>query len=109
MTTSIEIQPNTPSQSFSITLEERSVDITISWNSRASFWSMSISENDSFLIRGIALKVGLNLLEQYNFELGALLVVDVTNSGLEANLSNINSSAFLIHFTQEEWDEQTVR
>ena len=102
MPSSIEILPNIPSQSFKITLEGKVLDMRVKWNSRMRFFTLDISEGANAYIKGLALKTGLNLLDPFNFGIGGLIVVDVTNTGLEMTLENVGTDVFLIHFTEAE-------
>ncbi len=102
MPNTIDILANTPSQSFNITLDGHNLNMQLRWNTRSRFWTLDIVEKNVFQIFGIALKVGLDLLEPFNFDIGALIVIDITNTNQEMNLNNVGSDSFLVHFTKEE-------
>ncbi len=73
------------------------------WNTRAQMWALSISdEDDNVIISSVGLRCGINLLSPFNFDIGGLYCSDVTKSGLEPTLDNINSEVYLIYISPDE-------
>jgi hypothetical protein len=99
----IPITAGVPSQNFRITLNGTSYHMTARWNSRASFWTLDIAdENETTVISGLALRSGVDLLEPFTFGIGQLYMYDATETSTEATLSNISSDVFLIYLTPDE-------
>ena len=90
----IPILAGTPSQRFSITLDDVSYYMAVKWNSRAGFWTLDIQdENQTDIVSGITLKKGNNLIDQYNTTLSEQLYI----YGVEPTFSNIGTDSFLIY------------
>jgi len=103
MSVQIPILANIPAQTFDISLDGISYNMTAKWNSRSEFWTLDIlDEDDNVIILGLCLKLGTFLLKQFNLNIGELIVVDDTNTGTESSLTNIGVSTSLVYFTQEE-------
>lgn len=103
MPSTIPIQPNVPSQSFSIVLDSVSYNMLAKWNSRSEFWTLDIfDDNQNVIISDIALKAGMNLLAPFNFNIGALVVVSASEAAMEMTLSNVGTEVVLLYLTNNE-------
>ena len=101
----IPITTGTPAQEFSITLNGTSYNMTAKWNSRASFWTLDIAdENKIAIVNGVTLKTGSDLLSPYNFGIGGLYVYNASDTEQEATLETIGVDAVLVYLTPEEND-----
>ena len=93
----IPITADVPAQTFTTVLSGVSYVFKAQWNERASFWTLDMQDEDGqMLIQDIALKCGVDLLSPFNFGIGKLFAVDLTESGQEATLSNIGIDVFIV-------------
>lgn len=103
MAVQIPIRANVSSQVFDITLNSLAYTLTARWNSRSEFWTLGIVDGDGVgLVKGLCLKLGARLLRAFNLDIGELIVIDDTNTGTEASLSNIGVTSRLLYFTPDE-------
>lgn len=103
MAVEVPIRANVPAQTFDIVLDGVSYTMVAKWNSRSTFWTLDILQEDqSSLILGVCLKLGARLLQQFNLNIGDFIMIDDTGTGQEASLSNIGISTRLVYFTSTE-------
>lgn len=103
MAKQVPIRANVAAQTFDITLDNVSYTMVAKWNSRSEYWTLDISDVDgNIFITGLCLKLGASLLVPFNFDIGELIMIDDTSTGLEATLDNIGVTSRLIYFTQDE-------
>ena len=104
----IPLTTGTPAQTFRITLNNISYSMDAKWNSRASFWTLDIAdENKVSIVNGITLKTGSDLLSPYNFGIGGLYVYNASDTEPDATLETIGVDAVLVYLTPEENDALT--
>lgn len=99
----IPLTTGSPAQTFRITLNGESYSMTAKWNTRASFWTLDIAdENQTAIVNGITLKTGSDLLSPYNFGIGGLYVYNTSTEEPEATIDTIGVDAVLVYMTPEE-------
>lgn len=96
-----------PSSIFEITLNSRLFRFQTKYNARGAldtipYWTIDITENDQSVVSGVVLVLGNNLLRQLNLGIGALVMVDRTDTGTEANENNLGDTAILLYYTPNE-------
>ena len=105
MAVKIPIRAELSTQTFDIILNSLAYTMTAKWNSRSKFWTLDIAdENDVTLILGLCLKLGVRLLRPFGLQIGELIIVDESNTGAEASLTNIGVTSSLVYFTPDEID-----
>ena len=99
----LEIPLNSePEQLFSIPLSGESFDIRITLNSRSSTWYISISQGDLTYVDGVALLGGVDIFKQYNIPIENAYVINIENSTIDADKTNLGTVAKLFILTDEE-------
>lgn len=99
----LEIPLNSePEQLFSITIGGEPFDIRITLNSRSSTWYISISQGNLTFVDGIALLGGVDIFKQYNIPIENAYVINVENSTVDADKTNLGTVAKLFILTDEE-------
>ena len=81
---------NDPAQVFVVQLGEKKLVFDIQWNDRNKLFSLTLSNDDTEqeYFHGVPLVLGTDFFEPYNYDIGTLILVDLTNLGTEANLEN---------------------
>jgi hypothetical protein len=98
----INIRNGVAAQKLNVDLEGRPVALTFTWNTRYSFFSMGVyDEDDNLLVNGIPVKTGVDLLSPYRFGLGGLIVSAPTLSE-EMTIDNVGITTFLVHVPADE-------
>ena len=106
MAKQIPIRAEVSAQTFDIVLDDVSYSMSAKWNSRSEYWTLDISDVDgNVIIIGLCLKLGAGLLSPFNFDIGELIMIDDTSTGLEASLDNIGITSRLVYFTQDELED----
>lgn len=85
---------NAPAQSFTVQLGEDKVFIEARWNSRNNRWSFDLYDDatrEPYFI-GQPIVLGQDFLDPYNFPLGALVAIDETGQGREADADTLGTS-----------------
>ena len=99
----LEIPLNSePEQLFSIALSGESFDIRITLNSRSSTWYISVSQGDLTYVDGVALLGGVDIFKQYNIPIENAYVINVENSTIDADKTNLGAVAKLFILTDAE-------
>lgn len=95
---------NDAAQSFVTQLGEFKLQFDIQWNDRSNQFSLTLINDDTqeIYFQGVPLLLGTDLLEPYNYGLGALMVVDTTNQRKEATLETFGVSSLLYWFDEQE-------
>ena len=95
---------NDAAQSFVTQLGETKLQFGVQWNDRSNQFSLTLVNDDTqqTYFQGVPLLLGTDLLEPYNYGLGALIMVDSTNQGKEATLETLGSSVLLYWFDEQE-------
>lgn len=89
---------------FSIRLENIDLIFIVKWNDRSSIWTVDIIDviTNAPLLYSIPLVLGQNLLEPYHFNIGAIIMVDTTNQGADANISDLGTRVKMVWFSASE-------
>ncbi len=95
---------NDAAQSFVTQLGEFKLQFDIQWNDRSNQFSLTLTDDDSKQVyfQGVPMLLGGDLLEPYNYGLGALVMVDTTNQSKEATLDTLGDSVLLYWFDEQE-------
>jgi len=90
-------------QRFVTQLGDTKYQFDIRFNDRSRVWSMSITDDASstLLVSGIAILLGQNLLAPFNLKMGALMVYDESNSGIDAGANDLGSRVNVYWFSQD--------
>ncbi len=103
-----EIVPltNDSSSLFNITLGENELNFQTKFNTRYNIWEVDIYDQvQTPLVYGVPLLLGSDVLAPYNLGLGSLVVVDLREEFLDANVDNIGSEVILSYFLPDELQE----
>jgi hypothetical protein len=76
----------------------------LQYNERSQIWTMNIMEevSKSFLIYGMPLVLGQELLAPYNFEIGRMVVFDKNKDGKDPTFTGFSADAVLVWFSADE-------
>jgi hypothetical protein len=76
----------------------------LQYNERSQVWTMNIMEDVSklFLIYGVPLVLGQELLAPYNFNIGKMFIADKNKDGAEPNFTGFTDDAVLVWFSPDE-------
>ena len=87
-----------PEQLFSISLSGTLYDIRVVYNTRQAIWSISIYDRTTSeaLVEGVALLIGVNILNQYNLPITNLYMVDTKQLNSDATSDNLGSDVRLV-------------
>jgi len=99
-----------PSQTFQVDLEGTVFTFRVIFNTRKQMWTMDIADADGVeLVSGIPLLLGANMVNQFNLDIGALVMVEDGDTGLDAGPDDLGTRVLLANVTQKELDnEQAV-
>lgn len=76
------------------------------WNVRDNSWRMTISKDDTVIISGVKLVVGILLLRAYALNIGDFFVFENSTSFIDPTRHGFTSAQFeLVYLTQEEANE----
>jgi hypothetical protein len=91
-------------QSFVTQLGLAKLKFDIQWNDRSNQFSLSLSNDETLqvYVYGQPLVLGQELLEAYNYGIGALLLVDTSKQGSEATLDDFGTRTKLYWFSEDE-------
>lgn len=95
-----------PAQSFVTTLDEIAIRFTIKWNDRSGVWTMDLFDNvtNDPLLYSIPLVLGQDLLEAYNLNIGAIIMVDTANQGIDAGVNDLGYRVKMYWLSMDELD-----
>ena len=100
---------NAPSSIFEITLNDRVITMQTKFNVRGSgidntlpYWTINLTEGDQPLAIGLALVLGADILRQLNLGLGAIFMVDLTDTHTEATADSLGTDIVMVYTTPEE-------
>lgn len=100
----IEILLNTnPEQIFNITIDDVKYDMRVIYNSRLQGWSVDISQNGTVLVSGVALLGGVDILDQYNFDLKNMFTVNINDGKTDAKIDTLGIANKLFVLTDDEF------
>jgi hypothetical protein len=91
-------------QTFNITLNGQEYRFRVRYNNRAAFWFLDLYLDETTLVNGAAMGVGVDILHQYALEIGSLFLIDVGGVG-DPMLEDLGTNTVLVYYTPEEVDE----
>lgn len=101
----VPTRPDVPAYTQRTTLDGATYVLTFRWNERASYWTLSIADQDDQPIAlGLALVTGSMLLRRCRKATrppGELLVVDTTGGGGDPGLSDLGTRYALVYVDAE--------
>ena len=93
-----------PAQSFTTQLGDRKFYFEVRYNSRNGVWTLDMFDDASreAIFSGLAIVLGVDLLDPYNFDLGALIAQDKTGQGKDATADDLGSRVALYWVSNDE-------
>lgn len=91
-------------QRFSIVLDSVSYDMFVSYNTRVGYWTATIEQKGEVLVSGMSLVGGVDLVQQYVFELKNLWTVNVTDSKKDATANDLGVAVLFLFIDQTTMD-----
>lgn len=91
-------------QRFTTQLGDGNFVFDIQWNDRASQFSLTLTNDDTgqTYFAGIPLVLGTDFLGPYNYDIGALVLMDMSNQGAEATIDDFGDRVKLYWFSSDE-------
>jgi hypothetical protein len=97
----LPIQPDVPHQSFSVELDGAVYGFEFRYNTRGECWLMGLrTSEDEQLLRGVAVRLGVDLLAQYTddrFPAGRLFAMNVADEYVGPDRNNFGSDATIVY------------
>lgn len=93
---------NSAEQRFSVQLEGETYDFRVIYNSRAGFWTADISQGGAVLAYGVGLVAGINILDQFNFSIDRLYVVNLDETSQDPLFDGFGTTSKLFSLSEEE-------
>lgn len=78
-------------QELTVVLDGVVYDLFVSYNERMGYWTLSIASNGATLVSGAALVGGVDIVEQFTFELKNLWAINLTDSDADAGADNLGT------------------
>lgn len=104
--TEIPIESGVPSQTFKVDLEGDTYNFRIIYNTRVGVWTFDLSNEDGeSLADGVTMVMGTDLIDQYNLNIGALIMAEEGITRLDAGVDDLGERVLLIHLTEEEVEQ----
>ena len=96
-----------PAQIFTLDLDDVRCVFDIQYNDRSEIYTLTLTNDTTGQIyfEGEPLVLGTDILEPYNYNLGIMGMVDMTNKGVEANPDNFGITTLLIWVSTDELTE----
>lgn len=91
---------NLPKQNFTINIEESLYEVLINYNSRGSYYTISITLNEKTII--VKLVAGIFLFKAFNNFNGDFIVINSANYNQDPILGSWDNSCELFYFTKDE-------
>lgn len=96
---------NNPSAVFDINIDALQYTIVTKYNTRAGTWSIDLFESGVLLTSGIGLLLGVDIVRQYNYNIGVLFMADLDRLNLDATGEDLGTRVVLVQATQEEYEQ----
>jgi hypothetical protein len=93
---------NYPEQFLSTVISGQTYDLRVVFNSRSKVWSISVSQNGSAIVDGVALLGGVDIFDQYNIGIKNAYVVNLDDDKQDPTPENLGSSAKLFILEDED-------
>lgn len=90
------------SANFTIDLNGEVYAFVTRYNSRFGNWSFDLFRDDVEIASGISMILGSDIIDQYNFNIGVLFMVDLETSTIDATAFDIGTRVVLVHTSEEE-------
>lgn len=91
---------NDPQQQFIV----NGLTFFVKWISYDNAWRITVSQNNTVLIAGVKLVLGIFLLQIYNLNIGDVVLVNNSGLSFDPDLENMGTVWSLIYLTQDEVD-----
>lgn len=93
-----------PDQQFGLVLNNRRVTMRLRYNPTSEHWSFDLSIDDVPVLHGRKIVVGINLLEPFDFGLGAIFAIRFNDSE-ESNRTALPAGNIRMYYaTTEEFE-----
>ena len=95
---------NDPAQVFTTQLGETKYVFDVKYNDRSGVWTLDLYDatTQALVVASLAMVIGHDLLEPYNFGIGRLFCFDMTNQGLDAGPDDLGDRVKLYWFSPDE-------
>ena len=95
---------NDPAQVFTTQLGETKYVFDVKYNDRSGVWTLDLYDatTQALVAASLAMVIGHDLLEPYNFGIGRLFCFDMTNQGLDAGPNDLGDRVKLYWFSPDE-------
>lgn len=90
------------SQQFSTVLDGVSYTFNVSYNTRMNIWTCTISTGGNVIVSGVVLVGGVDILNQFTFNLKYMFVVNLDNPTIDAGANNLGTDVKLFKLTEAE-------
>lgn len=90
-----------PSQVFNINLDNINYAMRVIYNTRVGIWSLDV-ESDDFTVFGTVLVGGVDIFKQHPGPLKNVIVVNVSDSTMDATADNLGSTVVLVILADED-------
>ena len=97
----IDVQ-NVPSQTFTVDIEDKELDVSIRYISRGDYFTISIIVDDELVINGMRLVSGIDIFKAFNLFDGGIYVVNSAEYTGDPKMGTWGDSTELFYFTSEE-------
>jgi len=84
-----------PEQLFSIIIKEVKYDVRVVLNSRTGIWSIALANQNTDLVNGISLLLGIDIFEQHNLDIGRGYVINLEDSNKDPSKTGLGTSSKL--------------
>lgn len=93
-----------PAQSFTTQLGDKKFFFDVRFNSRSNTWTIDMLDDASreAVVIGLPIRLGVDLLDPYNFPYGALVATDRTGQGKEAGPDDLGSRVAVFWVSADE-------
>lgn len=89
-------------QRLVVVLRGVTYQLTVSRNTRMGYWTVTIEQGEQTLVAGAALVGGVDIVEQFTFELKDLWVPNITDSTQDAGPDNLGTDVLLVQVDNED-------
>lgn len=89
-------------QQFGALLNNRRVTLRLRYNTSIKRWGMDVSIDDLPVLQGRKIVTGVDLLEPFDFDIGAIFAVPVKEGAVPDRQALVNGDVRLYHASAEE-------
>jgi hypothetical protein len=93
-----------PAQTFSVSLDGSGYKITARYNDLAGYWTFDLARtSDSVvLVSEVPILIGQDLLEPYALQIGAIIAVDSSRTGVDAGPDDLNDRVLVYWYSEDD-------